>query len=70
MLICLAIAAGRARGELSGEDERRLVHALIQGWPLEEACRFGNAAGAAAAMTPGTDLAPAAEIHRLYAGSA
>ena len=47
-----------------------MVHALVQGWPLEEACRFGNAAGAAAAMTPGTDLAPAAEIHRLYAGSA
>jgi glucosamine--fructose-6-phosphate aminotransferase (isomerizing) len=30
VLICLAIAAGRARGVLSDEDERKLVHALIQ----------------------------------------
>jgi glucosamine--fructose-6-phosphate aminotransferase (isomerizing) len=29
-LACLAIAAGRARGVLSEEDERRLVHALIE----------------------------------------
>src|SRR5205814_10691045 len=27
---CLAIAAGRARGVLSAEDERKLVHALIE----------------------------------------
>jgi glucosamine--fructose-6-phosphate aminotransferase (isomerizing) len=29
VLCCLAIAAGRARGTLSGEDERRLVRALV-----------------------------------------
>jgi glutamine---fructose-6-phosphate transaminase (isomerizing) len=29
-LACLAIAAGRARGVLSEEDERKLVHALIE----------------------------------------
>ena len=29
-LACLAIAAGRARGTLSEQDERRLVHALIE----------------------------------------
>lgn len=30
VLACLAIAAGRARGALSAEDERRLVRALIE----------------------------------------
>jgi glucosamine--fructose-6-phosphate aminotransferase (isomerizing) len=30
VLACLALAAGRARGELSDNDEQRLVHALIQ----------------------------------------
>jgi glutamine---fructose-6-phosphate transaminase (isomerizing) len=30
VLACLAIAAGRARGELSDIDEQRLVHALIE----------------------------------------
>jgi glucosamine--fructose-6-phosphate aminotransferase (isomerizing) len=29
-LACLAIAAGRARGVLSADDERKLVHALIE----------------------------------------
>ena len=30
VLACLALAAGRARGELSDADEQKLVHALIQ----------------------------------------
>jgi glucosamine--fructose-6-phosphate aminotransferase (isomerizing) len=30
VLACLAIAAGRARGALSQDDERKLVHALIE----------------------------------------
>jgi glucosamine--fructose-6-phosphate aminotransferase (isomerizing) len=30
VLACLAIAAGRARGELSETDEQKLVHALIE----------------------------------------
>jgi glucosamine--fructose-6-phosphate aminotransferase (isomerizing) len=30
VLACLAIAAGRARGELSEADEQKLVHALIE----------------------------------------
>ena len=29
-LVCLAVAAGRVRGVLSEEDERKLVHALIE----------------------------------------
>jgi len=30
VLACLAIAAGRARGEISAADEQKLVHALIE----------------------------------------
>ena len=30
VLACLAIAAGRARGELTEEDEQNLVHALVE----------------------------------------
>ena len=30
VLACLALAAGRARGHLSAEDEQKLVHALIE----------------------------------------
>jgi glucosamine--fructose-6-phosphate aminotransferase (isomerizing) len=30
VLACLALAAGRARGELSDNDEQRLVHALVE----------------------------------------
>jgi glucosamine--fructose-6-phosphate aminotransferase (isomerizing) len=30
VLACLALAAGRARGELSAQDEQKLVHALIE----------------------------------------
>jgi glucosamine--fructose-6-phosphate aminotransferase (isomerizing) len=30
VLACLAVAAGRARGVLSADDERKLVHALIE----------------------------------------
>ncbi len=30
VLACLAIAAGRARGELSEKDEQKLVHALVE----------------------------------------
>jgi glucosamine--fructose-6-phosphate aminotransferase (isomerizing) len=30
VLACLALAAGRARGEISDSDEQKLVHALIQ----------------------------------------
>ena len=43
-----------------------MVHALAQEWPIEEALRFGISAGAAATLTPGSDLARADEIQRLY----
>jgi len=47
-----------------------MVHALAQGWTATEALRLGQAAGAAAVLTPGTDLARAEDIRRLYAEAA
>jgi len=47
-----------------------MVHALAQGRTPGEALRFGQAAGAAAVLTPGTDLARAEDIRRLYAEAA
>jgi len=43
-----------------------MVHALADGRDLREAFRFGAAAGAAAVSTPGTDLARAEDIARIF----
>lgn len=43
-----------------------LVLALARGWALRDAVRFGIAAGAAAVMTPGTELCRRADTERLY----
>ncbi|MGZ3256360.1 MAG: PfkB family carbohydrate kinase, partial [Croceibacterium sp.] len=43
-----------------------MVHALASGRDAAEAFRFGIAAGAAAVLRPGTDLAAAADIERLH----
>ncbi|MBR0551303.1 1-phosphofructokinase family hexose kinase [Stakelama marina] len=43
-----------------------LVLALSRGWELDAAARYGVAAGAAALLTPGTDLARRADVERLY----
>jgi 6-phosphofructokinase 2 len=43
-----------------------LVLALSRGRPLPDAVRFGVAAGAAAVMTPGTELCRRADTERLY----
>lgn len=43
-----------------------LVLALSRGRPLPDAMRFGVAAGAAAVMTPGTELCRRADTERLY----
>ena len=43
-----------------------MVHAFSAGREPVDALRFGMAAGAAAVLTPGTDLARADDIHRLY----
>ncbi|MBW3663647.1 MAG: 1-phosphofructokinase family hexose kinase [Actinobacteria bacterium] len=39
---------------------------LVRGWEVTDAVRLGLAAGAAAVMTPGTELARADDIERLY----
>jgi 6-phosphofructokinase 2 len=44
-----------------------MVHALAAGREPVDAFRFGIAAGAAAVLTPGSGLAAAADIRRLYA---
>jgi 6-phosphofructokinase 2 len=44
-----------------------MLHALASGHEPDEAFRWGIAAGAAATLTPGSDLARAADIARLHA---
>jgi 6-phosphofructokinase 2 len=44
-----------------------IVVALARGWSEPEAMRFGVAAGAAAVMTPGTELCRRTDVERLYA---
>ena len=39
---------------------------LARGWPVERAFAFGIAAGAATAMTPGTELCHRADVERLF----
>lgn len=43
-----------------------MVFGLASGWRVEDAFRFGIAAGAAAVMSPGHDLARPEDIRRLY----
>ena len=45
-----------------------MVWALAKGRPVDEAFAYGVAAGAAAAMTPGTELCRRADIERLLDG--
>lgn len=44
-----------------------MMYGLASGWDLVEAFRYGIAAGTAAVLTPGTDLALPADIERLFA---
>lgn len=45
-----------------------IVLALVTGWSLNEAVRFGAAAGAAAVMQPGTELCHRTDVERLFRG--
>ncbi len=56
----VASAVGAGDSFLAG-----MVHALAGGQEVEDAFRFGIAAGTAAILTPGTDLARPADIARL-----
>ena len=47
-----------------------MIFAISLGWEMDAAFRFAIAAGAAAVMSPGHNLAAAADIRRLYAGLA
>ncbi len=43
-----------------------IVLSLVRGLALKDAVRFGVAAGAAAVMTPGTELCRREDAERLY----
>ncbi|WP_114520875.1 1-phosphofructokinase family hexose kinase [Altererythrobacter sp. ZODW24] len=43
-----------------------MVHAFALGWEVNEAFRFGMAAGAAAVLTPGTGLCRRTDVYRLF----
>ena len=43
-----------------------MLVALVRGWPLADALRFGIAAGAAALLRPGTELCRRDDTERLY----
>lgn len=45
-----------------------IVHQWVRDASLADAVRFGVAAGAAAVMTPGTELCRRSDVERLYAG--
>ncbi|MFI4989197.1 MAG: hypothetical protein ACHQF3_17350 [Alphaproteobacteria bacterium] len=43
-----------------------MVAALVRGKPIEDAFRFGVAAGSAALLTAGTELCHPDDVERLY----
>jgi 6-phosphofructokinase 2 len=47
-----------------------IVYKLAQGIPMAAAVRYGIAAGAAAALAPGTQLMRPGDVDRLYAAPA
>ncbi len=60
----------RARSKVGAGDSMvaGITHQLARGAALSAAVRFGVAAGAAAVLTPGTELCRRADVERLYAG--
>lgn len=58
----------RVAGSIGAGDSMLagILVALVRGWPIGEAVRFGNAAGAAALLRPGTELCRRDDAERLY----
>lgn len=67
-LLRLPAMSVEARSAVGAGDSflAAMVHALASGKKPEEAFRFGLAAGAAAVLTPGTDLCRAEDVQRLF----
>lgn len=67
-VVQLPSIAIRARSAVGAGDSfvGAMTWQLSQGKPVAEAFRFGVAAGAAAVMTPGTELCHHEDVHRLF----
>ncbi len=68
-IVRLPAVAIEAKSSVGAGDSflSAMVFALASGWSEVEAFRFGIAAGAAAVLTPGTNLCHPADIRRLHA---
>lgn len=68
-VICLPAIEVEARSAVGAGDSflAAMVHRLARGDEPIEAFRFGMAAGAAAVLTPGTDLAYLPDVERIFA---
>lgn len=68
-VVQLPSPAVKARSAVGAGDSfvGAMTWGLFQGRPVAEAFRFGLAAGAAAVMTPGTDLCRHDDVHMLFA---
>ncbi|MGF1504320.1 MAG: 1-phosphofructokinase family hexose kinase [Anaerolineae bacterium] len=64
----IAAPTVRIRSKIGAGDSMvaGVVRALSQGRPMQDAARYGVAAGAAAVMTPGTNLCRYEDTERLY----
>jgi 6-phosphofructokinase 2 len=58
----------RIRSKIGAGDSTvaGIVAGLVRGWSITDAARHGVAAGAAAVMTPGTELCRGEDVERLY----
>ena len=66
--LCLPAASIEAKSAVGAGDSflSAMLFAISIGWDTAEAFRFGIAAGAAAVMSPGHDLARPDNIQHLY----
>jgi 6-phosphofructokinase 2 len=66
--LCLPAVDIEAKSAVGAGDSflAAMVHGLARGWNPVEAFRYGMAAGSAAVLTPGTNLAYPEDIERLF----